>query len=200
VVRWGRARKRAGQRGWWHVVTAILIAGLSFAAHADDAMWKLLREGGHVLLIRHATTTPGLGDPPDFRLDDCASQRNLSDEGRAEARRLGDAIRKHDVPVGAILSSPWCRCHETARLAFGREATTWTALSNLFSRQEAAAAQVREMRARIGAYKGKENLVLVSHGSTAVALTGVSPQQAEIVVLTPRGGDRFDVAGRIPPP
>ena len=179
---------------------AILLLGVPFAALADDALWKLLREGGQVLVIRHATTTPGVGDPPGFRLEDCSTQRNLSDEGRAEARRLGDALRARAVPIGEILSSPWCRCHDTARLAFGREATTWPALSNLFGRREAAEAQVREMRARIGAYRGKDNLVLVSHGSTALPLTGISPQQAEIIVLTPGGGERFTVAGRIPPP
>jgi len=59
---------------------------------------------------------------------------------------------------------------------------------------------VREMRARIGSYRGKDNLVMISHGSTALPLTGVSPQQAEIIVLTPLGGDKFRVAGRIPPP
>ncbi|MEZ0308466.1 MAG: hypothetical protein ACAH21_11105, partial [Ramlibacter sp.] len=104
------------------------------------------------------------------------------------------------APIGEIVSSPWCRCQETARLAFGREATTWTALSNLFGRREAADAQVREMRSRISSYRGKGNLVLISHGSTALPLTGVSPQQAEIIVLTPLGGEKFRVAGRIAPP
>jgi phosphohistidine phosphatase SixA len=182
------------------LAVAIPLGALAFFAQADDALWKLLRDGGQVLVIRHATTTPGVGDPPGFRLEDCSTQRNLSDAGRAEARRLGDAMRARAVPVGEILSSPWCRCHDTARLAFGREAATWPALSNLFGRGEATDAQVRELRARIGAYRGKDNLVLVSHGSTALPLTGVSPQQAEIIVLTPRGGERFDVAGRIPPP
>jgi broad specificity phosphatase PhoE len=104
------------------------------------------------------------------------------------------------VPIGDVLSSPWCRCHDTAQLAFGTPGTRWTPLSNLFGRREAAEAQVRDLRARIGAYKGKDNLVMVSHGSVAAPLTGVSPQQAEIIVLTPLGGDQFRVAGRIPPP
>jgi len=168
-------------------------------ARADEDVWKLVQGGGQVLLIRHATTTPGVGDPDGFRLEDCKTQRNLSETGRAEAKRLGEALRARKVPVGELLSSPWCRCHETARLAFGRDATTWAALSNLFGRREAADVQVREMSSRIGNYRGKNNLVLVSHGSTALPLTGVSPQQAEIVVLTPLGGDRFRVAGRIPP-
>lgn len=181
-------------------LAALLLAAVSLAAQADEALWKLVREGGQVLFIRHATTTPGVGDPPGFRLDDCKTQRNLSDDGRAEAKRLGEALRARNVPIGEILSSPWCRCHETARLAFGREASTWTALGNLFGRRENADAQVREMRARVGAWRGKGNLVLVSHGSTALPLTGVHPQQAEIIVLTPRGGGEFRVAGRLPPP
>ena len=181
-------------------LAALLLGTLSLAAQADEALWKLLRDGGQVLFIRHATTTPGVGDPPGFRLDACATQRNLSEEGRAAARRLGETLRARNVPVGEVFSSPWCRCHETARLAFGREASTWIALSNLFGRRENAEAQVREMRARIGAWRGKGNLVLISHGSTALPLTGISPQQAEIIVLTPGGGERFTVAGRIPPP
>ena len=181
-------------------LAALLLSALSLAAQADEALWKLLREGGQVLFIRHATTTPGVGDPPGFRLEDCATQRNLSDEGRAEARRLGESLRARKVPIGEVLSSPWCRCHETARLAFGREASTWTPLSNLFGRRENADAQVREMRARVAAWRGKGNLVLISHGSAALPLTGVSPQQAEIIVLTPQAGGQFRVAGRIPPP
>jgi phosphohistidine phosphatase SixA len=181
-------------------LAALCLAALSLAAQADEALWTLLRGGGQVLFIRHATTTPGVGDPAGFRLEDCKTQRNLSEDGRAEARRLGEALRARDVPIGEVLSSPWCRCHETARLAFGREAKSWRALSNLFGRREAADAQVREMRARIAGYRGKGNLVLVSHGSAALPLTGISPQQAEIIVLTPGDGERFSVAGRIPPP
>jgi malonate transporter len=160
------------------VTVSLVMLLLSQTARADENAWKLVQGGGQVLLIRHATTTPRVGDPPGFRLEDCARQ----------------------APIGEILSSPWCRCQETARLAFAREATTWTALSNLFGRREAADAQVREMRSRIGSYGGKGNLVLISHGSTALPLTGVSPQQAEIIVLTPLGGGKFRVAGRIAPP
>jgi malonate transporter len=169
-------------------------------ARGDDAVQMLLQGGGQVLFIRHATTTPGVGDPDGFRIEDCKTQRNLSGEGRAEARRLGEALRKHKAPIGKVLSSPWCRCHDTAQLAFGRQATTWNPLSNLFGRRELADAQVRELRARIGSYTGKDNLVMISHGSVAAPLTGISPQQAEVIVLTPLGGDRFRVAGRIPPP
>ena len=175
----------------------LLLAIVPLAAQADEALWRLLQQGGQVLFIRHATTTPGVGDPEGFRLNDCRTQRNLSEAGRAEAKRLGEALRKRQVAVGEVLSSPWCRCIDTGELAFGRVDQRWTALGNLFGRSEAAQAQVREMRARVSAYKGKPNLVLLSHGSTAVALTGVSPAQAEIIVLTPLGGEKFRVAGRL---
>ncbi len=180
------------------LVLALLVLAPGQAAADEAALLTLLRGGGQVLLVRHASTTPGVGDPADFRIDDCASQRNLSEEGRAEARRLGERLRRHRVPIASVVSSPWCRCVETAQLAFGRVDEQWAALGNLFGRAPRAQAQVAELRPRIAAYRGNGNLVLVSHGSTTLALAGVSPQQAEVIVLTPTGSG-FRLAGRLPP-
>jgi broad specificity phosphatase PhoE len=166
------------------------------AARADEAVWTLLRAGGQVVLIRHAITTPGVGDPDGMRLDDCQSQRNLTDAGRAHARRVGEAVSTRGVAVDRVLSSPWCRCLETARLAFG-QAETWTALSNLFGRPDNRAEQVRQMRAMVGEPRSGGNLVLVTHGSTIAALTGINPDTAEMVVVTPQGQGRFAVVGRL---
>ena len=149
------------------------------AVAADEEVWALLKGGGHVILIRHAITTPGVGDPPGMRVDDCSTQRNLTDEGRRDARRLGEAFRARGLVVDRVLSSPWCRCLETARLAFGA-AEVWQGLGNLFGRDEAGS-----------------NVVLVSHGATISALTGVMPAPAEMVVVTPQGAGRFTVAGRL---
>jgi broad specificity phosphatase PhoE len=160
-------------------------------------MWALLERGGHVILLRHAMTTPGSGDPEGMKLEDCSTQRNLSDEGRAHARQLGEAFRTRSVPVGRVLSSPWCRCLETARLAFGQTPETRPALGNLFGRPERAAQQLAELRPLAGRAPTGGNLVLVSHGSTIAALTGISPDTSEMVVLTPQGGGRFTVAGRL---
>jgi broad specificity phosphatase PhoE len=71
------------------------------------------------VLLRHATTTPGFGDPPGFRLDNCVTQRDLTEAGREESRRLGVVFRAREIPVARVRSSRWCRCLETARLAFG---------------------------------------------------------------------------------
>jgi broad specificity phosphatase PhoE len=176
-----------------------LLAGVvgTPVAWADEALWKLLQGGGQVVLVRHAVTDPGVGDPPEFRLDDCKTQRNLSDEGRREAQRLGDALRARQVPVAKVLSSPWCRCLETARLAFGTPAESQPALSNLFGRPERAAQQVAELRRIVQRPPERGNLFLVTHGSTTHALTGVSPGTGEMVILTPQPGGGFRVAGRL---
>lgn len=163
----------------WILVLLFLPAG----AAADDKIWSLLKAGGQVVLVRHTITTPGAGDPPGMRLDDCSTQRNLTDAGRQHARRIGEEWRKRGIPLERVLSSPWCRCLETARLAFGK-AEVSEALSNLFGRSENSDRQVREMRALVYSHAGKGNLVLVSHGSTISALTGISPGTGEMVVLS----------------
>src|SRR5262249_39419858 len=91
---------------------AALVLRAPAAAVADDAVWELLRGGAQIVLMRHTITTPGVGDPVGFRLDDCATQRNLTDGGREDARRVGAAFRQRAIPVGRVLSSPWCRCLE----------------------------------------------------------------------------------------
>jgi len=175
---------------------------LPVAAHADDALWALLKQGGQVVLIRHAATDPGVGDPPGFALGDCRTQRNLSAAGRAEAQRLGRAFRARSIPIERVLTSPWCRCLETAQLAFGG-AQTERALDNLFGRGENRERQAAAFRKLVAAAPAGSNLVLVTHGSTTLAFTGVSPATAELVILTPArdgtggGAGTYRVAGRI---
>ena len=174
------------------LVLALLVAlAASANAVADEKLWSLLKGGGHVVLIRHAVTTPGAGDPPGMKLEDCSTQRNLTDEGRRHAQRIGAEWRKRAIPVDRVVSSPWCRCIETARLAF-RQPEVSGALSNLFGYAQNREPQVREMRTLVAAHTGKGNLVLVTHGSTISALTGVSPGTGEMVILS-----RGAVAGRL---
>jgi phosphohistidine phosphatase SixA len=182
----------------WVAVLAGAFAALwslpSFAL-ADEGLWSLLKKGGHVVLMRHAITTPGVGDPPGFRLENCNTQRNLTDEGRRDAQRVGAAFRERGIVIERVLASPWCRCVETASLAFGK-AEVSTALSHLFTHPENREQQVRDMRALIYAPRFG-NRVLVSHGATLSALTGVSLDTAELLVVTPQGEGRFVVAGRL---
>lgn len=174
----------------------VMIAALP--AHADDALWALLRQGGQIVLIRHAVTDPGIGDPPGFRLDDCRTQRNLSAAGRDEARRLGSALRERQVPVARVLASPWCRAVETARLATGAEPHVEPALANLFQFGENRERQLAQFRALVAAAPRQGNVLMFTHGSTTLAFTGVNPATAEMVIVTPTAGGAYTVAGRIP--
>jgi broad specificity phosphatase PhoE len=170
---------------------------LPLAAGADEALWALLKKGGQVVLIRHGLTDPGVGDPPGFKLEDCATQRNLSDAGRDEAKRVGEAFRERSIPVAKVLSSPWCRCVETGKIAFGGVQGTETALSNLFGRPENREKQLAQFRKLVAAAPKHGNLVLITHGSTTAAFTGVSPGTAELVIVTPDGRGRQKLAGRL---
>lgn len=181
------------------VLGIALLLGVPWAA-ADEALWSLLQGGGQVVLIRHAQTTSGAGDPEGMRLDDCRTQRNLDERGRAEALRLGTAFRAKSVPIGDLLSSPWCRCLETARIAFARAPRVHPALGNLFGRPERAQSQVAQLKQLAARVPERGNMVMLTHGSTIQALTGISPATAEMVVLTPQPGGELRLAGRLPVP
>lgn len=176
---------------------ALLALATWVPAFADEALWSQLRSGGFVIFIRHGLTDPGVGDPAGFKLGDCKTERNLNAAGRAEAKRLGEAFRREKIPVAQVLSSEWCRCRDTAQLAFGTY-ETWPALNNLFGRPENADTQRRAMIERASRFRGPGNLVLVSHGSTIVSVAGVSPATAEMVVMRPAGPGKLELVGRIP--
>ncbi len=175
-----------------------LMLGAPSVEAASDTLWGLLRGGGQVVVMRHATTTPGAGDPAGFRLDDCSTQRNLTDAGRDEARRVGTAFRAHGIPVASVRSSRWCRCLETARLAFGR-VEPWSPLDSIFRDRSGESEQTRAVGALAGERPDGGNLILVTHGVNILALTGILPAPGEFGVLTPEGGGRFHVAGRLAP-
>lgn len=181
-------------------VLAALAAPVARAG-ADDAArtWRRLREGGHVILVRHASTVPGVGDPPHFKVGDCSTQRNLSEAGREEARRLGARLKAERVPVAKVYTSPWCRCQETARLAFGA-AEDWEPLSSFFDAPHLEAAATESVRKRISGYSRRPaggNVVMVTHNVNIAALTQLSVAQSEMVVVRPDGCCSLKVVGRL---
>jgi phosphohistidine phosphatase SixA len=166
---------------------------------AEESLWALLARGGHVVLMRHTSTVPITGDafdPPGFRLEDCATQRLLSPLGREEAQGIGASFRFHRVPVGRVLSSRWCRCLDTARLAFGA-VEPWPALDSFFHDHALEPAQTRQLRERVSARPANGNLVLVTHSANVTALTGIRPEPGEMVILAAGGANGFRVAGRL---
>jgi phosphohistidine phosphatase SixA len=179
------------------MVGVLLIAAP--AAAADDSLeaWAALAKGGHVALVRHGNAPPGHGgDPPGFKIDDCATQRNIDEKGRTQSRAVGEAFRQHGVRVDKILSSPWCRCLETARLmALGPvEGTMAVAASDRSPDRLSALKQM------VSAWNGPGTLVVVTHALTVQGLVGIMPGQAETVVIRPKPGQEpgVEVVGRIP--
>jgi phosphohistidine phosphatase SixA len=177
----------------------LLIAAPVAAADDSQEAWAALVNGGHVALIRHGNAPPGYGgDPPGFKIDDCATQRNMDERGRAQARALGEAFRQHGVRVDKILSSPWCRCLETARLlALGPVENTWAVAASDKSPDRLAA-----LKQIVSSWRGPDTLVVVTHALTVQALVSIMPGQAETVVVRPKRGEApgVDVVGRIPVP
>jgi len=181
---------------WARAAAAVLLWAGSAPASADAQLWEKLQSGGYVVLLRHGLTEPGVGDPPGFKLSDCRTERKLNAEGRAESKRLGEAFRRRQVPIAQVLSSEWCRCKDTAELAFGRY-ETWPALNNLFGRHDNAAAQRSAILDRASRFRGAGNLVLVSHGSTIVQVAGINPAMGEMVVMRPAGAGKLELVGRM---
>jgi phosphohistidine phosphatase SixA len=184
----------------WLLLLALAGAGAQAAAAdaelSEEALWNKLRSGGVMVLMRHAATVPGIGDPPDFSLDDCATQRNLSEAGRRQAREIAAAFSQHGVNPGAIWSSRWCRCLDTAKLAFGR-AQPEPALDSMFNDDTAAAnAKLRTLRTRLAAHRESAPLVLVTHDVNIRALTGASLAQGEMVLTILRDG-KLEPIGRL---
>ncbi len=178
---------RCTRRGF--VLGALALAVAPRLAAADEVNWARLRRGGLVLLMRHGATGAGLGDPPGYRLDDCATQRNLSEEGRAQAHRVGERLRREKVPIARVYTSPWCRCRETAKLAFGR-AEDWEPLSSVFDFPQREGEFTERVRKRIAGYASRNpggNVVMVTHNVNVAALTRFSIAPAEIIVVRPDG-------------
>ena len=175
------------RRAWLRA--ALGAAAAPSLALAVEDIWSRLRHGGLVILMRHGSTEAGYGDPPGFRLDDCATQRNLSEAGRAEARRVGERLRAERVAIVRAYTSPWCRCRETARIAFG-DAEDWEALGSFFDSPDREAEATARVLKRIASYartKPAGNVAMVTHAVNIAAISKRTVKPAEIVVMRPDG-------------
>jgi phosphohistidine phosphatase SixA len=180
-----------------------LTIGCASAAvpQADSPTWKLLRQNapGYVVMMRHAEA-PGTGDPTNFRLNDCSTQRNLSPAGRAQAKRIGEAFRQRNIRIAQVLSSQWCRCLDTAQLLQLGPVKPFPALNSFFQNRRAEAKQTAAVRQLILNHRQANGaLILVSHQVNITAVSGIFPQSGAAVVL--KANDRGDIAvvGQLPP-
>jgi phosphohistidine phosphatase SixA len=167
-------------------------------ASVDD-LWSLMRSRtGYVVLLRHAQTTPGAGDPPGFQLNDCSTQRNLSDEGRKQAVRIGQVFRNRKIPILQVFSSQYCRCLETAQLLNLGDVELFPALNSIFEDRTTATEQTQQVRQQILNHQNTSGvIVMVSHFANIGDVGGVSPQPGEAVVMRANPQGELEIVGQI---
>jgi phosphohistidine phosphatase SixA len=186
-----RSRRRLLQ-----LAPLILTGCWTSGARADEAAWRQVVADGCAMLLRHARTTPGIGDPPEFRLDDCSTQRNLSTVGRAQARRFGAEFDRRGIRIDEVRSSRWCRCLDTARLAFPRhEVRPLEALDSFFADDSTRGTRTAALRDYLGALPATRRAVLVTHMVNITALTGESPAMGEALIVRTGASGAGDVLG-----
>ena len=162
----------------------IIFISLTSPVKADlnKKLINQLEEGGKLIFIRHAYA-PGSGDPDNFNLNDCSTQRNLSKEGQRQAEYIGEFFRKNEVKIDKVLSSEWCRCKETAKIAF-KNFSTNSFLNSFYSSKFAKNKdkQVKALKEYIKKFKSDKNLVLVTHYVLISEILNYGPSSGEIVV------------------
>jgi len=166
----------------------------------ESAIWDALRSSEGVAMIRHALA-PGGGDPANFDVNDCSTQRNLSDEGRTQAAAIGSLFEKAGMDTARLFSSQWCRCLETAKLMAIGDVTEQPLLNSFFRQRENGPAQISGLQEWL-VEQTKESgkpIVMVTHQVNITGLTGVFPSSGEIVVirLPETAGSDIEVIGTL---
>ena len=167
---------------------------LSFQSLIAKDLWAEAKEGDRIIFIRHSLA-PGGGDPPEFKINDCKTQRNLNKVGIEQSKAIGKLFKKNKIPVDKVLSSQWCRCKDTAKYAFG-DYKEFTALNSTFQSpfNQNEAKQLKELYNYVKRWNGNgKNLILITHYSIITAVTNAVPSSGEIVIAD----KNFKVLGTI---
>lgn len=173
-----------------------LLLILPLPAKATEAGWALLREGGRVVLVNEAYSL-AMGRHSADDIENCRTQQTLSDRGRQQAGRMGALFYARSAPVELVLTSRHCRAQETASIAFrDSKIEVFEPLNELSADEERKAHQIEATIARIQAYGGSGNLIMVTHPTNIAALTGVTPRPGEAIVVLP-ANDKLTIAARI---
>ena len=162
------------------IIFLILTNGIK--ANTEFQVLKNLKNGGNLIFIRHAYA-PGGGDPDNFDINDCSTQRNLSEEGRKQAKNIGNYFKENLIPIDKVISSEWCRCKETAEIAFEKFETN-NFLNSFFSEKfsKNRTKQIKNLKKYINEWDGKKNLVFVTHYVVISEALNYAPSSGEIVI------------------
>ena len=151
-------------------------------ANSNEKLINSLKEGGKLIFIRHAHA-PGNGDPENFNLKDCASQRNLNQEGINQSKKIGLFFTRNKIQIDKVLSSEWCRCKDTAKYAFN-DYKTFDALNSFYDTKftKNKAKQIKDLKKYISSWDSKKNLVLVTHFVVISETLSTGSASGEIIV------------------
>lgn len=179
------------------ISTFALIVGVEAVADPSKDMFGLMKSGGHVLMLRHAYA-PGTGDPENFRIGDCSTQRNLDAQGRSQAIRIGKRLQEKGIRSAKVFSSQWCRCIETAEALGLGPVAELPSLNSFFERPQDREPNLNALKAFLSTQSTHgELIILVTHFVTISALTGEGVGSGEGIVLrlAPKGDHK--VIGRL---
>lgn len=181
-----------------YCLVALLLVNAN-SSMAQSSVWEAVREGGAMVILRHAHA-PGIGDPDNFRLGDCTTQRNLNAQGREEARRWGEYLREQDLGSATVYTSRWCRAVDTAEgFKLGR-VQQLPELDSFFQNRGQARTQMQALRSFIADMPAGEPLIMVSHQVNITALTGEFPASGEAFLLALPLTDPPKLLARVPAP
>ena len=162
----------------------IIFISLTSSVKADfnKKLFNQLEDGGKLIFIRHAYA-PGSGDPNNFNLNDCSTQRNLNKDGRIQAERIGKLFKKYKIKIDKVFSSEWCRCRETAEIAFTHFSTK-KFLNSFYSPKYAKnkAQQIKDLNEYLQVYESEKNLILVTHYVLISELFNYAPSSGEVII------------------
>ena len=165
------------------LIIIFLIHIFSFnSAYSIDEILPSLKEGGKIIFIRHALA-PGNGDPENFDLNDCSTQRNLNQRGIEQSKFIGNIFNKNQIKIKSVYSSEWCRCKDTAQFAF-KTFETFNALNSFYDVKFAKnkTKQIKDLKKYILNWDSKKNLVLVTHFVVISETLGRGSASGEIIV------------------
>ena len=164
------------------IVFFIGILNINNSAFSDDKILKSLKEGKKLIFIRHAIA-PGNGDPNNFDINDCSTQRNLDEKGIEESEKIGLFFKNNKIKIDKVLSSQWCRCKDTAKYAF-KNFETFNALNSFYDEKFAAneAKQIKDLKNYIKNWNDDKNLVLVTHFVVISSILNTGSSSGEIII------------------
>ena len=179
------------------IVAGFIILSAFNSLADQNEMIERLKSGGHILMVRHALA-PGGGDPANFKIDDCSTQRNLDQTGRAQAKSIGDWLRANGVTSARIYSSQWCRCLETAKLLQLGSLEELPALNSFYERPQDKEPNISALQAFISQQPVDGQLIVfVTHYVTIAAITGENVSSGTGVLMELRKDSSYEVIGRL---